>query len=112
MSSDQRDKTGKNGKMQAKPRGMAARGGRDAGGEKRQKGAPHRTQNNAMPMTRIEPYRLSRPNIRELIEGRLAWADDGGIPSKGYLGKPPKSAYRTKDRAQAERRVRACKIQP
>ena len=65
-----------------------------------------------MPMTRIEPYRPPRPTIRELMEGRPAGADDGGVPPKGYLGRPPKLAYRTKDRAEAKRRVRAREIQP
>ena len=57
-----------------------------------------------MPMTRIEPYRPSHPTIRELMEGRLAGEDDGGVPPKGYLGRPPKSAYRSEDRAEALRR--------
>ena len=65
-----------------------------------------------MPMTHIEPYRPPRPTIRGLMEGRPAGADDGGIPPKGYLRRPPKLAYRTEDRAEAERRVRARKIQP
>ena len=63
-----------------------------------------------MPMTRIELYRPPRPTIRELMEGRPAGPDDGEIPLKGYLGRPPKSAYRTEDRAEAERRVRASEI--
>ena len=65
-----------------------------------------------MPKIRIEPYWPPRPSIRELMEGRPAGADDGGIPLKGYLGRPPKSAYRTKDRTEAERRGRAREIQP
>ena len=65
-----------------------------------------------MPMTRIEPYRPPRPTIRELTEGRPAGEDNRGVPPKGYLGWPPKSAYRTEDRAEALRRVRARKIQP
>ena len=63
-------------------------------------------------MTRIELYGTRRPTIRELMEGRPAGAEDGRIPPKGYLGRPPKSAYRTEDRAQAERHVRAREIQP
>ena len=65
-----------------------------------------------MPMTRIEQYQPPRPTIRELMEGRRAEADDGGVPPKGYLGRLPKLAYRTEDRAEAERRVRAREIQP
>ena len=65
-----------------------------------------------MRMTRIEPYRPARPTIRELMVGRPAGADDGGIPPKRYLGRPRKSAYRTEDRAEAQRRVRAREIQP
>ena len=65
-----------------------------------------------MPKTRIQLYWPPRPTIRELMEGRPAGADDGGIPPKGYLWRPPKSAYRTEDRAEAQRRVRAHEIQP
>ena len=65
-----------------------------------------------MPMTCKEPYRPPRPTIRELMEGRPAGADDGGVPPKGNLGRPPKSAYRSEDRAEAKGRVRARKIQP
>ena len=65
-----------------------------------------------MPMTRIELYRPPRPTIRELMEGRPAGEDDAGIPPKGYLGRPPKSAYRSEDRAEALRRVKAREIQP
>ena len=43
-----------------------------------------------MPMTRVEPYRPPGPTIRELMEGRPAGEDDGGVPPKGYLGRPPK----------------------
>ena len=111
-SSDERDKRGKRGRMQAQPRRMAAQGGRGAGGKQQQIGAQHRTQSDVMPMTQIEPYQPPRPTITELMEGRPAAADDGGIPPKGYLGRPPKPTYRTGDGAQAERRVRAREIQP
>ena len=63
-----------------------------------------------MPMTRIEPYRQPRPTIRELMEGRPARAVDRGVPPKGYLGSPPRSAYRTEDRVEAKGRVRAREI--
>ena len=63
-------------------------------------------------MTHIEPYRPARRTIRELMEGRPAGEDDGGVPPKGYLGRPPKSAYRSEDRAEALRRVKAREIQP
>ena len=65
-----------------------------------------------MPKTRIELYRPPRPTIRELMEGRPAGEDDGGVPPKGCLGRLPKSAYRLEDRAEARRRVRAREIQP
>ena len=65
-----------------------------------------------MPMTRIEPYRPPRPTIRELMEGRPAGEGDGGVPPKGYLGRPPKSAYRMEDRSEALRRVKVREIQP
>ena len=65
-----------------------------------------------MPLTRIESYQPPRLTIRELMEGRPAGADEGGIPPKGYLGRLPKLAYRREDRAEAERHVRAREIQP
>ena len=65
-----------------------------------------------LPMTRIGPYRPPRPTIRELMEGRPAGEDDGGVPQKGCLGRPPRSAYRSEDRAEALRHVRARQIQP
>ena len=65
-----------------------------------------------MPMTCIEPYRPPRPTIRELMEGRPAGADNGEVSPKGYLGRPPKPAYRSEDRAEALRRVRARDLQP
>ena len=61
---------------------------------------------------RIEPYRPPRPTIRELIEGRSAREDDRGVPRKGCLGRPPRSAYRSEDRAEALRHVRARDIRP
>ena len=63
-------------------------------------------------MTRIEPYRPHRLTIRELMEGRPAGEDDGGVPLKGCLGRPPRSAYRSENRAEALRRVKAREIQP
>ena len=107
VSGSERDKRGKQGKIQADPRGRTARGEGDAGGQQRHIGAPHCAQNDAMPMIRIEPYRPPCPTIRELMQVRPARADDGGNPPKGYLGRPPKSAYRTEDTAKAERHVRA-----
>ena len=65
-----------------------------------------------MPMNCIDLYQPPRSTNRELMEGRLAGADAGEISPKGYLGRPPKSAYRREDRAQAERRVSAHEIQP
>ena len=70
------------------------------------------SQRSTMPLTRIEPYRLPRPTIRELMEGQPAGEDDGGFPPKGFLGRPPRSAYRSEDRAEALRHVRAREIQP
>ena len=46
------------------------------------------------------------------MEGRPAGAGDGRIPPKGYLGRPPKPTYRSEDRAEAKRRVRAREIRP
>ena len=45
------------------------------------------SQRSAMPMTRIELYRPPRPTIRELMEGRPAGEDDGGVPPEGVTGK-------------------------
>ena len=36
-----------------------------------------------MPMTRSEPYQPPRPTKRELMEGRPAGEDDGGVPPQG-----------------------------
>ena len=70
------------------------------------------TQRSTMPLTRIEPYRRPRPTIRELMEGQPAGEDDRGVSPKGSLGRPPRSAYRSEDRAEALRHVRAREIQP
>ena len=56
------------------------------GGQQGRKAAHCLTQRNAMPMTRIEPYRPPRPTIWELTEGRPAGEDDGGVPPKGVSG--------------------------
>ena len=63
-------------------------------------------------MTRIEPHRPPRPTIRELMGERPAGEDEGGVPPKRCLGRPTRSAYRSEDRAEAGRRVRARGIQP
>ena len=65
-----------------------------------------------MPLTRIEPYRPRRLTTRELMEGRPAGEDDGGVLPKGCLGTPLRLAYRLEDRAEALRHVRAHEIQP
>ena len=39
-----------------------------------------------MPMTRMEPYQPPCPTIRELMEGRPAGEDDGGVPPNGVSG--------------------------
>ena len=46
------------------------------------------------------------------FEGRPAGEDEGGVPLKGCLQRPPRSAYKSEDRAEAQRRVRAREIQP
>ena len=70
------------------------------------------SQRSTMPMTRNEPYRPPRPTIRELMEGRPAGEDEGGVPPKVCLGRSPRLAYRSEDRAEALRRVKAREIQP
>ena len=97
---------------QEKRRDSAAQEERDAGGQHRHQDTPRLAQRTAMPKTRNEPYQPLRPTFSELIKGRPAGADDGGIPQKGYVGRPPKSAYRMEHRAEAQRRVRARQIQP
>ena len=92
-------------------RGGTAREVGGTGGQPGRKGTPCLSQRNTMPMTRVEPYRPPRPTIRELMEGRPAGEDDGGVPPKGCLGRPPRSPYRSKDRAEALRRVKAREIQ-
>ena len=89
--------------------------GRGRGGEQgANEGAPEHivSQRSTMPMTSIELYRPPRPTIRELMEGRPAGEDDGGVPPKGCLGRPPRSAYRSENRVEALRHVRAREIQP
>ena len=81
-------------------------------GQRGRNGTQCLSQRSTMPLTRIEPYRPPRPTIRELMEGRPAGEDDGGVPPKGCLGRPPRSAYRSEDRAEALRHVRAREIQP
>ena len=93
-------------------RGGGAREVGGTGGQQGHKGTKFLSQRSTMPMTRIEPYRPPRPTIREPMEGRPAGEDDGGVPPKGCLGRPPRSAYRSQDRAEAQRRVRVREIQP
>ena len=57
--------------------GRAHRGGRarelgGTGGQQGRKGTQCLSQRSTMLLTRIEPYRLPRPTIRELMEGRPA----------------------------------------
>ena len=97
--------------------GKTRRGGRarevgGTGGQQGRKGKQCLSQRNTMPMTRIEPYRPPRPTIRELIEKPPAGEDGGGVPPKGCLGRPPRSAYRPEDRVEALRRLKAREIQP
>ena len=109
--------TKKNNSRTGGQSGRTHRGGRvrevgGTGGQQGHKGTQCLSQRSTMPMTRIEPYRPPRPAIRELMEGRPAREDDGGVPPKGCLGRHPRSAYRSEDRAEAQRRVRAREIQP
>ena len=89
-------------------RDTAARRGRGAGDEQRQTGAPHRPQNDTMPMTRIEPYRLPRATIRELMEGRPAGADDGGIPPEGVPGEDAQIGPTERRNQRRRRDARGC----
>ena len=97
--------------------GRTRRGGRarEVGGtwgQQGDKGTQCLSKRSTMPITRIKPYQPPRPTIRELKEGRPAGDNEGGVPPKGCLVRPPRSAYRSEDRAEAQRRVRAREIQP
>ena len=65
-------------------------------------------------MQRIVPYQppTDRCTIRELMEGRAAGTDEGGIPPAGLPRRPPKLAYREEDRVAARMRVWARRIEP
>ena len=72
-------------------RGRTRRGGRarevgGTGGQQGHKGTQWLSQRSTMPMTRIEPYRPPRPTTRELMEGRPAGEDEGGVPPEGVSG--------------------------
>ena len=99
-------KTKKNNSRTGRHTGRAHRGGRarevgGTGGQQWRKGTQCLSQRSTMPMTRIEPYLPPRPTIRELMQGRPPREDDGGVPPRGCLGRPPRSAYRSEDREEA-----------
>ena len=118
VCSEKRDRRGTQKKRRTKQHSRSNRGDRaareegEAEGQQRHNNTHRLAQRNTMSMTRIEPYRLPRSTVMELMEGMPAGGDDGGVPPKGYLGRPPKSAYRSKDRAEALRHVRVREIQP
>ena len=63
----------------------------------------------------VDPHRAvpaAPPDHQGLMEGRPAGEDDGGVPPKGCLGRPPRLAYRSEDRAESLRHERAHEIQP
>ena len=67
------------------------------------------------PKRRAQGQRQGRREMvrrRRLMEGPPAGEDDRGVPPKGCLRRPPRSAYRSEDRAEAQGRVRAREIQP
>ena len=114
---EHRTKKTKNNSKTGGQTGRAHRGGRarevgGTGGQQGHKRTQCLPQRSTMPVTRNEPYRPPRPTIRELMEGRPTGEDDGGVPPKWCLRRPPRSAYRSEDRAEAQRRVRVREIQP
>ena len=115
-SKEREHRTNKNKKNNGRTGGHTGRAQR--GGRAREQGANEGakehivSQRSTKPKIRIEAYRPPRPTIRELMEGRPAGEDDGGVPPKGCLGRPPRSVYRSEDRAEALRHVRAREIQP
>ena len=111
-SSKKREHKKKNNGRTVGHTGGRAREVGGTGGQRGRKGTQCLSRRSTMPMTRIGPYRPPRPTIRELMEGRPAGEDNGGVPPKGCLGRLPRSAYRSEDRAEALRHVRAREIQP
>ena len=114
-SSGEREHGKKNNSRTGGHTGRTRRGGRarevgGTGGQQGHKGTQCLSQRSTMPLTQIGPYRPPRPIIRELMEGRPAGENGGGVPPKACLGRPPRSAYRSEDRAEAQRRVRAREI--
>ena len=83
----------------------------EAGGQQRHKGTLRLAQRNAMPMTRIEPYRPPRPTIRELMEGR-GGGGRRGSPPEGVSGEAARVGLQVRGQGEALRRVRAHEIQP
>ena len=65
-----------------------------------------------MPMTRIEPYRPPRPTIRELMEGRPAGEDAGGVPLKGVSGEAVQVGLQVGRQGGGPEAVKAREIQP
>ena len=65
-----------------------------------------------MPMTRIELYAPPLPDHQGTDGGAAGRRGRREVPPKGCLGRPPRSAYRSEDRPEARRRVRAREIQP
>ena len=109
-SGERENGTKKNNSRTGGHTGRTHRGGRvrevgGTGGKQGHKGTQRLSQRSTMPMTRIQPYRAPRPTIRELMEGRPAGEDDGGVSPKGCPGRPPRSAYRLEDRAEAQSRA-------
>ena len=110
-------------KRQPKHQRMTNRGSRatheggEAGSQQRRKGTLCLAQKNAMPMTRIEPYRPSRPTIRELMGGEAGGGARRGSPPEGVSaeaarvglqvggqGRGPEERERTRDKAIARGR--------
>ena len=62
-----------------------------------------------------DPHRAvpaTPPDHQGTDGGTAGGEDDGGVPPKGCLGRLPRSAYRSEDRAEALWRVKAREVQP
>ena len=95
MSSEERDKRGKQGKMQANPRCKAARGEGDAGSQQRQIGAPNCAQSDTMPMNCIEPY---PPHHQGTDGGEAGRCRRRGNPPEGVPGEGAQAGLQDRER--------------
>ena len=97
--------------------GRAQRGGRvrEVGGTGGQRGRKRNTMSLTEKHHAVDPHGAvpaAPPDHQGTDGGAAGGRGRRGVPPKGCLGRPPRSAYRSEDRAQALRHVRAREIQP